>query len=641
MKKNIFYLLTIVFTLVFALNVNAASHSDTDTYFKKGRTNGTLATSSDKVKVDSTIPSEYSFALGNEYKGYETGGSAGTFSTAEANAWDAQSNTSHKCVSESTNPSVNCSDTFWNITYLDYTRLDGDNANKAKGSFYALYKDVGTYNGKKVDVKLTLVDFKASDLESYAKNNRKPLVGFYGNDKGKDNLKYPNEDTKRIGVFVGAIDWVQIKYEFFENGTNNKIDVKGYTTYWDIDGWQGIHLLDNYKDIYVSTGTKISYANIDGAPYLYDNVRQTLYGYDSDGAFTETFGGTSLNRVYTFIAPQSGLADYSNPVMHQASGGIWNSAVVNGGLKSYSENTKAGKDGKEVKVGDEISYDIQYTNGDSSKSAKVVIKDTISKGLTYVKNSAKVGDKKIEPTVKENDDGTTTLTWSGDNLTLEPASTGLLTYTVKVNEKAEVMVNNKAVITVGNNEYQVDELRNPLEVETPNPTKKYADDTKAGKDGSEVKPGDSIKYSIKYTNNYNEEKEVVITDILSKGLTYEKSSANLSEPTVRSNTDGTTTLTWTIKEKAKSSNELTYSAKVGQGVTSVNNKAKIKIGDFEADLGELKNQVKEDSAPPVIKKILTPNAASPIAWTAIIIGIILIGFAIYVFTRKIKNNRVK
>ena len=119
------------------------------------------------------------------------------------------------------------------------------------------------------------------------------------------------------------------------------------------------------------------------------------------------------------------------------------------------------------------------------------------------------------------------------------------------------------------------------------PEKNYATDSPSGKDNASVKVGDVIKYSIKYTNGADSSSEVVVTDTLSKGLEYVAGSANVGEPTVTKNSDGTTKLVWNRTLAAKASEEVTYSAKVTNAAAyMVQNSAKVKIGnssDFVLD----------------------------------------------------------
>ena len=127
------------------------------------------------------------------------------------------------------------------------------------------------------------------------------------------------------------------------------------------------------------------------------------------------------------------------------------------------------------------------------------------------------------------------------------------------------------------------------------PEKNYASDTPSGKNNSSVKVGDTIKYSIKYTNGADSSSAVVVTDKLSKGLEYVASSANVGEPTVTKNSDGTTTLVWNRTLASKASEEITYSAKVNSdALYIVQNNAKVKIGESsDFILDPLKNPLPE------------------------------------------------
>lgn len=142
-----------------------------------------------------------------------------------------------------------------------------------------------------------------------------------------------------------------------------------------------------------------------------------------------------------------------------------------------------------VRVNDEIKYNINLKPTTSwNDKVETTVTDTLSKGLKYKTGSARVGTTATEPTITNNDDGTTTLTWK---VNLKKQTN--LTYNVEVvNGYVNNKVSNKAVAKIGDVEYNLGELENPL------PNKKYADDTPNGKDGAKVEKGNVIKYSITY-----------------------------------------------------------------------------------------------------------------------------------------------
>lgn len=254
--------------------------------------------------------------------------------------------------------------------------------------------------------------------------------------------------------------------------------------------------------------------------------------------------------------------------------------------KDYSEQTPSGLDGFTIKKNDEIEYEIVYSNV-FSEDKEAIIVDTLSKGLKYEKDSAKVNGVPIETKVRENHDGTTTLTWKK---TIGPNGEDHIVYRVKATGET-IKVNNNAYMNYNNGlNIKIGELHNPL------PKKEYAKDTKKGKDGEVVKKGDEIKYSIKFANTYDEETNVLVTDVLSDGLEYVEGSAMINgekrEPTVTPSDDGITMLIWDEATQPNEDKEITYTVKVTGKQVVVENNATIKYGGRrETNLDVLKNPV--------------------------------------------------
>ena len=128
------------------------------------------------------------------------------------------------------------------------------------------------------------------------------------------------------------------------------------------------------------------------------------------------------------------------------------------------------QDSADYDIGDEVPYQITGTmpsNIADYKSYKYVFTDTMSKGLTYTEKTAtiKIGDTIVtdsfDEVVTTNEDGSTTVTWSCDNLkgiegvTLNNSTTVVVTYSAKLNNSA-------AIGSVGNpNRVNLTYSRNP------------------------------------------------------------------------------------------------------------------------------------------------------------------------------------
>lgn len=107
----------------------------------------------------------------------------------------------------------------------------------------AIYSNVGEYNGKIVDLKVTAVKWGAVNKNHVGKNGKKiiPCVLFY-----KDKLAL---NTIAVGT-------VRFRFEFLDHETQNKISPKGHVTLKDLDAGQGIRVYDGWgvNQIYLRKG---------------------------------------------------------------------------------------------------------------------------------------------------------------------------------------------------------------------------------------------------------------------------------------------------------------------------------------------------------------------------------------------------
>ena len=289
-------------------------------------------------------------------------------------------------------------------------------------------------------------------------------------------------------------------------------------------------------------------------------------------------------------------------------------------LEKNYENDSNVKYGYNVKQNDIIKYNIKYTDASYKGEDEIVVAETITAGLGYITNSSNLG----EPKITKNTDQSTTLVW---NTTLDKIKTNNLKYSVKVVDNRYLTVSSNTIVKINDHEYKLDSLINPI------PKKEYASDTPAGINSGVVTTDDIIKYNIKYANVKKGKQNIVITDVLSKGLTYVPKSSNVGEPKITKNTDGSTTLVWNTSLDASSNGTLTYSVKVGSGISLVNNSASIKMGDDPSyRLNELTNPV---TASEVFK---TPNTASPLIVTSIIFGSLFLIIAVYFVLKQFGIN---
>ena len=162
----------------------------------------------------------------------------------------------------------------------------------------------------------------------------------------------------------------------------------------------------------------------------------------------------------------------------------------------FTGSSKTNIDGQQVQPGQELTYEITYTNT-TGADAEVTITDTVPAYTEYVS--------------ADNDgvysDGT--ITWTK---TLKVNETVTVSFTVKVSaDAAGQTVTNKAVVRDGENEYGTNEVTNSIP--TP-PTKDVFKSDKPGVsiNGKEVKAHEQLIYEITYTNTTGKDADVTITD---------------------------------------------------------------------------------------------------------------------------------
>ena len=118
--------------------------------------------------------------------------------------------------------------------------------NHDPSDFWVKYKNVTTANGKSVDLKIEVTDWKTQNDES------KPLPSngdMFGHDNNSAHLGYAiGFSYKKTGVVMfSGFKWVKFKYRFLYNGTNTKAPFTGFATFQDIDQNQYVTITDGMK----------------------------------------------------------------------------------------------------------------------------------------------------------------------------------------------------------------------------------------------------------------------------------------------------------------------------------------------------------------------------------------------------------
>lgn len=261
--------------------------------------------------------------------------------------------------------------------------------------------------------------------------------------------------------------------------------------------------------------------------------------------------------------------------------------------KKVSDSSEAGRDGSAVMVGDEITYDIIYTNYEAVP-ATVVIMDMLPAGVGIV--SATNGG--IYNSI------THTVIWTLADV--PSGASGTVSVVVRVNHDAVVMIENYATVQVGDNEPR---FTNIVENQVM-PEKDVPDESEAGKDGGAVKAGDRITYDITYANYDTVPATVIITDPLNAGVNF------VSATDGGTYNSATHTVTWTLSGVPGASSGIVSL------VVRVNLNAVVKIDDYAiVQVGDNEPRITNTVENPVIpEKHVSGNSEAGIDGEAVQVG---------------------
>ena len=246
-----------------------------------------------------------------------------------------------------------------------------------------------------------------------------------------------------------------------------------------------------------------------------------------------------------------------------------------------------------VKVGDEITYEISYTNYKSTK-ADIVITDKLDPNVEYVSSDPE-GSRGLLGL-------SDTVTWKIRDV--EPGTSGKVTLTVKVLKAAleaeggPGKVENTANVKVDNDaDYDTETVTNPVPED---PDKEETSPYEGKGELGAVRPGQEITYKINYRNYKSTAATVEITDKLDSKVEFVRASDGGAE------SDGT--VKWSIADVAAGTNGyVTLTVKVKDDVdlgTIVENGASVKVGnDAKYDTNTVTNPVPE----PPHKKETSPD----------------------------------
>ncbi|MBG9732284.1 hypothetical protein ABD87_22935 [Lysinibacillus sphaericus] len=115
----------------------------------------------------------------------------------------------------------------------------------AVGSYGAIYENVGTYKGKPVNVRMTILGYDTWIADN---NPYRPHV-------------YIN--SKQMGINTGGAD-IKVRYEFLDGETGKVIQIKGIFSIADIDSYQGVEVFNsptNVSKVFVTPTSPMKYSS--------------------------------------------------------------------------------------------------------------------------------------------------------------------------------------------------------------------------------------------------------------------------------------------------------------------------------------------------------------------------------------------
>ena len=379
----------------------------------------------------------------------------------------------------------------------------------------------------------------------------------------------------------------------------------------------------------------ITYTNYTGADVVVDIV-DTIPQYTSyvegSASHNGTYAGTHINWVLNVARGESVTVSFDVRV-DQTHAIIANTAVVYDGVNSYytnevinhtvENNTKKdvvapgdvtiSMDGQKVYEGDELIYQIHYTNT-TDTPVDITITDRIPAYTTYAEGSADNGGIY----------GDGVVTW---NITDVPAW-GSVTVSFKVivnNNIGAQTITNEATVVEGENTYVTNPVSNyTVEDEVSKDVSNvHTPDTSI--DGAIVNYGDTLQYTITYTNSAKETATITITDRIPQYTSYVEGSADNGGIYA----DGV--ITWVLDVAPGETVTVTFQVIVDYALEAViTNQAAIQEGNNSYTTNEVTNKIYEEKNPS------TGDNAQHLLWMALAVvsGAVLVTLAIVEKKRK-------
>ncbi|MEA4923266.1 MAG: Cna B-type domain-containing protein [Eubacteriaceae bacterium] len=367
--------------------------------------------------------------------------------------------------------------------------------------------------------------------------------------------------------------------------------VAGMSTVSMADDMSGIEQYDSAENQQITENTDQEVpSNSDENKETSENIEQsTVVNYDSKQGITEKAEESNGNSIISKTQKTGTKAAETKDIAPTVTFAV-------------ASDSPSGKNGAAIKYGDTVKYNIHYTTDSTVAKVTNISLALFGEGFDVV--SASEGYY---------------LNYGKDALLWEmPASQpeGDITATIKVKKggTGAGAMNASVTVTKQSERVQSDVIKTPIiekgNVGTENPGSDQNAPSVGGantkgeitSEGQAAAVGDVIPYYITYGNGHETAVNVVITDVIDKGLDVDTNS--ISDGGVYDNS--TRTITWNIQNVPAGSAGLTVTFKAtvnSKAVTFVENTAVVKIGN---DSGVTSNTVKN----PVPEKYYSEDTPS-------------------------------
>ncbi|MEY8742809.1 hypothetical protein AB9M62_25430 [Bacillales bacterium AN1005] len=144
-----------------------------------------------------------------------------------------------------------------------------------KGKQGVIYQNVGLYEGKVIDLKITVMDWDSLKTE-------------------KGNIGYRMHN---IGHIMQGYNSVTQKWAFIDHESGKSVKINGYLTINDIDSIQGVAFtdaqIDNFDHLYVTNDDWLKYEHTNGKHLIFDSGNASAEESDKFASITATFSDQS------------------------------------------------------------------------------------------------------------------------------------------------------------------------------------------------------------------------------------------------------------------------------------------------------------------------------------------------------------